>query len=209
MPPAPFTAAVTSTATSTAAAELQKLESTYGPQAHVAGQAALAAYFAGLPIVQTISVFLTAFFIAITIYILVKTNWLPSRVERFRDVAFKSDMSRKRARNTWANVERHFFAGDTNDLKIAVMEADTLLDEALRNAGVQGSQLGERLKRIGVSELPNIDDVWQAHKLRNRIAHEADLVLKRDLAERALTIYETALEHLGVLEPVKEDQIKK
>lgn len=207
MPPAPFTAA-TSSATTSAAAELQKLESTYGPQAHAAGQAALGIYFGSLPVVEIVSVLLTAFFIAFTIYMLVKTNWLPSRVERFRDVVFKSDLSRKRARNTWANVERHFFAGDDNDLKVAVIEADTLLDEALKNAGVQGTQLGERLKKITVSELPNIDDVWQAHKLRNRIAHETDFVLKRDLAERALTIYETALEHLGVLEPIKNSQKK-
>jgi hypothetical protein len=49
-------------------------------------------------------------------------------------------------------------------------------------------------------QLPNVEAVWQAHKLRNQIAHDGSLSLKRDLAERALTVYETALEHLGVLE---------
>jgi len=34
---------------------------------------------------------------------------------------------------------------------------------------------------------------------RNQIAHEPDFKLKRDLAERALGIYETALKNLGVL----------
>jgi hypothetical protein len=64
-----------------------------------------------------------------------------------------------------------------------------------------------RLKKVSTAQLPNVDDVWQAHKLRNRIAHEADFALKRDLAERALTVYEQALEHLGVLEPSEEKKV--
>ena len=41
--------------------------------------------------------------------------------------------------------------------------------------------------------MPNLNELWQAHKLRNQIAHEPNFKLKRDLAERALGIYETAL----------------
>jgi hypothetical protein len=60
--------------------------------------------------------------------------------------------------------------------------------------------LGDRLKRAKTSQIPNLDELWQAHKLRNQIAHEPDFKLKRDLAERALAIYETTLRNLGVLE---------
>lgn len=201
MPPSPFIATTTA-GTTTAAAELQKLASTYGPQANALSQSATMLYFSNLTLLQTISVLLSACFIAATVYVLIRTGWLAIRIDRVRDVILKTNMSKKRVHDTWESIERHFFAGDDNDLKVAIIEADTLLDEALRDAGVPGAQLGDRLKKISTSNLPNIEEVWQAHKIRNRIAHEADFVLKRDLAERALTVYEKALEHLGVLEPM-------
>ena len=60
--------------------------------------------------------------------------------------------------------------------------------------------LGDRLKKIKPAQLPEIDAIWQAHKLRNQIAHEQDFKLKRDLAERTLGIYEKALRELKVLD---------
>jgi len=198
-----------STTTSTSAAQtIQQLQSTYGPQAQAIGHSAATAYFNNLLLLQIISLLLTAFFIAFTINIIIKTGWLRTRMERIQEVVFKSDLSKKHVHETWASVERHFFAGDDNDLKMALIEADTMLDEALRSAGVSGTQLGDRLKKVSAAELPNVEDVWQAHKLRNRIAHETDFVLKRDLAERALTVYEIALEHLGVLEQTDEKEAK-
>ena len=107
---------------------------------------------------------------------------------------------RNKSNAPWNDIkERHFFAGDENDLKVAIIEADQALDNAMRNAGVLGTNLGDRLKKVKPSQLPNIEDVWQAHKLRNRIAHEGDMVIKRDVAERALTVYREALESLGAL----------
>jgi len=121
-------------------------------------------------------------------------------VDRFRDVVLRSDVSKKQAQVSWEEIERHFFAGDDNDLKIAIIKADTLLGEALRGAGVPGDGIGDQLQHVRSEQLPNLEAVWQAHKLRNQIAHEGNFVLKRDLAERALTVYEQALEHLGLLD---------
>ena len=53
--------------------------------------------------------------------------------------------------------------------------------------------------------MPNLEDVWAAHKLRNEIAHGMNLILKRDTAERALEAYETALKNLGFL--AKENKV--
>jgi len=191
----------TSSATS-AAAELHQLEATYGPEAQAAGHAATALYSSKLAALQVISVILTIAFLAATIYISIKTGWMQTRIDRIDDVILKSDVSKKRMEKSWEDVERHFFSGDDNGLKIAVIKADTLLDEALREAGIFGKDLGGRLKRITPAELPGLENVWEAHKLRNRIAHETNFVLKRDLAERALTVYEEALTHLGALTPL-------
>ena len=74
------------------------------------------------------------------------------------------------------------------------------MNDALREAGVVGIQLGDRLKKASPEQVPNLNELWQAHKLRNQIAHEPNFKLKRDLAERALGIYETALKNLGIFQ---------
>ena len=106
-------------------------------------------------------------------------------------------MPKKRAADAWAAVQKHFFSGSPNDLKMAVVQADNILNDALRYAGIRGSNLGDRLKNIKHGQIPNIEDVWAAHKLRNEIAHGTNFSLKRDAAERALATYETALKNLG------------
>ncbi len=190
----------TSTISATsAAAEIQKLQTAYGPDAAAAGHSASTFFYSYLPLFEVISVLLTVTFVVASIYVIIQTGWLGLRVDRFRDVVFHSDLSKKRAKASWRSIQRHFFSGDDNALKVAVIEADKLLDEALMGAGVQGKELGERLKKIKPSQLPNIENVWEAHKLRNRIAHESNFVMKRDLAERALTIYEEALKQLGLI----------
>ncbi|MFH1284369.1 MAG: hypothetical protein ABIH78_02150 [Candidatus Peregrinibacteria bacterium] len=76
----------------------------------------------------------------------------------------------------------------------AVMDADKILDYALLRKGFEGS-LGEKLRTAG-PRFTDLDGVWRAHKLRNRIAHELSDV-DRDEAKRALKQFKTALNDLG------------
>lgn len=157
-------------------------------------------FFSHFVIIQILSGLVSAALFGMSIYLLIKSGVVRNRLDRINDVILKKQPLKKRMQTSWDDIERHFFAGDDNDLKIAIIEADNLLEEAMHDAGIAGTSLAERLQRVSAEKLPNVEDVWQAHKIRNRIAHEAGFILKRDLAERALTIYEKALEHLGALE---------
>lgn len=53
---------------------------------------------------------------------------------------------------------------------MSVLEADTVLHQALKAAGGRGA-MGDCLKQFK-GRLSNEQAVWEAHKLRNRIAHE-------------------------------------
>ena len=158
-----------------------------------------AAYFANLGSIEFFSAVISAALIAGIVILIIKTNWLGLKVERFRHIILKTNLSRELAKKEWAKIETHFYRGDENDLKIAIIEADKLLEEALREAGIRGATLGDRLKNIKPNKLPDLDQVWQAHRLRNDIVHQPTFKLKRDLAERALNIYESTLKQLGLL----------
>jgi len=57
----------------------------------------------------------------------------------------------------------------TNPQK-AIIDADKLIDFALKKKGKEGS-LGEKLKN-SKALFSDIDGLWRAHKLRNKIAHD-------------------------------------
>ena len=179
---------------------LDSLGKSFGTQGNQFGQTAIAAYTANLNLIELLSVLVTLGLIVGIVLLMIRLRWIGSRVERYRHAILNADATKDQTRRTWKDVERHFFAGSVSDLKIAIIDADTALDNALRNVGVSGANLGDRLKNVKVAQLPNVEDVWQAHKLRNQIAHDENLALKRDIAERALGIYRIALESLGALE---------
>lgn len=82
--------------------------------------------------------------------------------------------------------------------RYAVIEADKLLDHVLKIRGYPGETMGERLKTAG-KDFSYRDDVWSAHKLRNKLVHEADYEVNKRLIDRALNQFRQALKDLGAL----------
>lgn len=81
---------------------------------------------------------------------------------------------------------------------LAVIDADKLLDEALKRKGYKGKTMGERLV-AAQRELSNNDGVWFAHKLRNRLVHENNIRLRKNDAKTALAGIKQGLHDLGAL----------
>ncbi len=78
--------------------------------------------------------------------------------------------------------------------KASILDADKLLDYSLKKKGYEGS-LGEKLKKAK-GHFSRINDVWSAHKLRNRVAHELGEIDVR-AAKLALAQFKRALNDLG------------
>lgn len=87
---------------------------------------------------------------------------------------------------------------DKSTWPLAIIDADKLLDDALRRSKYHGKTMGERLvaaQRI----IKNNDDVWFGHKLRNRLVHEDKVKLKERDVKDALFGIRAALKDLGAL----------
>lgn len=93
-------------------------------------------------------------------------------------------------------VEEKIKKGNENDLRLAIIEADTLIDEVLKEHNYPGNDMGERLKSIHPYEYKCLDDLWRAHKIRNRIAHDSDFHLTIEESKEVLAVYHQALEEL-------------
>lgn len=81
---------------------------------------------------------------------------------------------------------------------LAVIDADRLLEDALKKRGYKGKTVGERL--VSAQKiLSDNDAVWYAHKLRNRLVHEPEIRLQKQEAKNALAGFKQALTDLGAL----------
>ena len=106
-------------------------------------------------------------------------------------------MSRERVVETWAQILSTAEQGIMG-AKLAVMEADKLLDAALKSMVLPGETLGERLKSAQY-KYPDIRRVWGAHRLRNQLVHDSSFQISIGQAKRALKDYEAALKVLNIL----------
>ncbi|NCC70497.1 hypothetical protein EOM09_02855 [bacterium] len=82
--------------------------------------------------------------------------------------------------------------------KMAIIEADKLLDNTLQRMGTPGSTMAQRLKYI-TEKYPRLKTVWEAHKVRNLISHESNFELYKKTASKCIYLYEDAFKVLGIL----------
>ncbi len=87
-----------------------------------------------------------------------------------------------------------------SDWRRAVMEADIMLGAALENAGYRGANVGDRLKDANPLQMTTLDIAWQAHKVRNEIAHQGEgYHLSEWDTKGTIDFYRRALEELGFI----------
>ncbi len=106
-------------------------------------------------------------------------------------------LSREKIKSTWEEIEKSSGMGIMG-AKMAVIEADKLLDGVLKSMFIPGETLGERLKAAQYS-YPNIKNVWPAHKLRNQLVHDSTFEITSSQARRALSDFKSALHVLRAL----------
>ena len=101
-------------------------------------------------------------------------------------------------RRRWLEVEELLQSEGSMSDKMAVLEADKLLDHALKSLAMPGESLGERLK-FAAYKYPKIKKVWWAHKIRNQLVHEATFRLDQGVARKAVKTFKRALEMIGAI----------
>ena len=102
-------------------------------------------------------------------------------------------------RQNWEEIQRLASSQIASDWNMAILRADALIDDILRERRTEGTNLPDRLKTLGSGTIPSIDKVLSAHHLRNIIAHEPLEQHTRETIAQALAAYEQALRELNLL----------
>ncbi len=107
-------------------------------------------------------------------------------------------LDQNKYRSRWMSIEARLKRDDENSYTVCIFEADKLLDQALRDRGLAGKTMGERMKQYQ-GKWSNGNGVWAAHKLRNTIAHETDAKVDYTRTKQALVAFKQGLKDLGAI----------
>ncbi len=152
-----------------------------------------------LLILKILSIAVFVFLLIIILRSLRKSSWLKYRL--FQDMTefltFKPYGVKKIAK-VWSKTKGRLETGSESEYKLAVIEADSMLNDILERMGFKGETLGDRLKQVTTDVLPSVENSREAHKIRNNIVHDPDYKLTLGQAQKVLEIYERALRELQV-----------
>ena len=107
---------------------------------------------------------------------------------------------KEEVKNNWLRIQELMVSINPSDWNMAVLHADSLLDDILIRLGYQGETMADRLKIVDPYQMPSLDRIWSAHRLRNSIAHDPGLQNTRETIEYAVKTYEQAFQELGFME---------
>lgn len=153
-----------------------------------------------LLILKFVFLFFGFFFLGFVIWALVKTIWLKRAILwDLKEFLTYRPYQAKIFLPKWKRIKERLASGIESEAKLAIIEADSLLNEYLIKIGYPGETLGERLDKLTKDVLSNLEEVREAHKVRNNIVHDPTYRLNLEEAKRVLAIYEKALKDLQAL----------
>jgi hypothetical protein len=106
---------------------------------------------------------------------------------------------KKKMRERWKLIRKRLGSDNESEYKVAIIEADNIIDEMIMKMKFTGENMGERLGNIPPGQIESLDKLKEAHDVRNRIIHEANFQVNRAYAEEIMKKYEAFLEEFEVL----------
>ena len=144
---------------------------------------------------KTLSRIVSVVFAVLIIFVLFRIQPVIMREkEKYRPIStMPGDVVKRNVlkNDRWLRALKHLDSENQNDWRLAILEADIMLDEMTTSMGLIGDSLGEKLKGVEKSDFLTIDKAWEAHKIRNDITHAGgEFVLTKREAERIVKLYE-------------------
>lgn len=176
----PFTGAVT---VSQVQDYLQSMSTTGGYQEFIINWGLFAA----------ISIFISLLLASLLVYCVTQLR----RVRHFEHQRFEAasatvaanDVPRTHLR--WERIMAEAASDSEQSWRLAILEADIMLGELLDSRGYKGETMADKMRQVERADFHTIDLAWEAHRMRNRIAHEsAETRLDQRDVQHAIGLYQ-------------------
>lgn len=131
------------------------------------------------------------------IILLIKNSWIK---ETYLEDAVEFSTSRpygaQKTFKQWEKVTKRLGTGKEGEYRMAIVEADSLLEEALRGMEYKGERINDLLDQVDSKVLPSVDRIKAAHEFRNNIVHDPSYELTLNEAKTIIGVYEQAFRDL-------------
>lgn len=112
----------------------------------------------------------------------------------------KEVLEKSNINQSWERVLKHAGSENESDWRLAILEADIMLDDLLDKMSLPGDTIGDKLKSVEKSDFTTIDSAWEAHKIRNRIAHDGvSFQLNSHETRRVIDLYKQVFEEFRII----------
>jgi len=100
----------------------------------------------------------------------------------------------------WERIVKNSQSENSSDWRLAIIEADIMLDDLLEKLHLPGDTMGDKLKAIEKSDFNTIEYAWEAHKARNMIAHQGEeYLLNQRECRRIISLYEAVFREFHLI----------
>ncbi len=149
-----------------------------------------------------VSIIITLAFVAGIIYCILRILTIRrieyARFHKRSHTVEAEDVPRTQLR--WARIMEHAASNDEHQWRLAILEADIMLNELLDLKGYKGETMSEKMKRVNPADFHSIDAAWDAHKVRNKVAHEgSESPLTEREKNRVIGLYKRVFEEFGFI----------
>lgn len=100
---------------------------------------------------------------------------------------------------SWDRVIMHVESYNESEWRLSVIEADIMLADLLNTMSLVGDSVGEKLKGVEKSDFTTLDLAWEAHKVRNQIAHDPGFMLTQREAKRVVGLFEAVFKEFAFI----------
>lgn len=157
-------------------------------------------------VIGVISMLLSIVCIALIIFSLVRLIEIQlydkEEVEHEIHTALLKEKEKERDANPrWHYILTLIESPNDSDWRVAIIEADSMLEEVLKKEkGLSGETVSELLEGAKESGYAHIQDAWDAHLVRNEIAHQgSDFPLSQVEGRRVIKMFQNFFEELRVI----------
>jgi hypothetical protein len=150
-----------------------------------------------LNVIKFVFISFSLFLLIGIIFFIIKTSWLKSRfLQNIIEFLTYRPYGSIKLKSKWMKVASKLESGIDSEYKLAIIEADSLFDEVLKNIGYKGEDLTEKLSKMKKDVLPSIDEIVKSHKIRDNIVHDPSYNLTYEEAKSVLEAFRKGLEEL-------------
>jgi len=148
---------------------------------------------------KIIFIIVSIIFLAMIIYYALNTSYLRHLfIQDLEDASSRKDYGRSKISKKWGMVKKRLEKDNEAEYKLALIEADKILDDILKKMGYGEESLNEKLKHLSSSDVSNLEELLKVNEICQNVVHDPDYRLNKEKAEEIISVFEKSFKELEV-----------